>query len=216
MQADFFVLIVGLERKGVFLKMRIEKLEINKIKVTLFEEDLQMFNINISNIKPNSPEIYSFLCEIMKKVKTQTNFNPYEGQVIVEATPKNDRLVLTVYKNDNDLHKKKINPKNIKHIRAVKKSTDEKCVVFESDSFEDMCRLLKNCAGSINEKTALYKKGKIFYLVTFEQNPDLRMREFAHIVKCGKKYELFLKEHGSLVARGEKLLNIVKFLKSEK
>ena len=95
--------------------MKIEKIEANKIKVSLSELDLIDMNINVKSLTPDSPRLHNFLYEIMEKVKAETGFNPYSGQVVVEATPHDDGITLTVTKLVLDeVPVKKRRPKNIR------------------------------------------------------------------------------------------------------
>jgi len=189
--------------------MRIEKLELNKVKVTLFSDDLRMFNIDVKKIMPDSPEVYEFLGEIMKKVRIETNFNPYDGQVVVEATPVDDGLILMVSKTEK-VHRK-IDPKKIKSIRAVKKMPKES--IYEVQDFDEACKLIENCMDFIDGTTVLYNMNDKFYFVFAKEN--LRIREFAKKLDSGYIFANVLKEHGKAVAKGEELLRIAEFLKSE-
>ena len=65
------------------MTVQIEKENSNKIKVTLQPLDLREMNISIENLKPNSPQLNRFLYEIMEKVREETGFNPYNGQIVV-------------------------------------------------------------------------------------------------------------------------------------
>lgn len=191
--------------RKVYIIMRIEKLEFNKVKITLFSEDLQMYNINVKKINPDSPELHTFLCEMMKIVSSQTNFNPFDGQVIVEATPSEDGLVLMLSKIDENVPA----PKRIK---AVKKKRKEYICHFESfnalgDFFKANNQELKNAA--------VYAIGEEFYLAYHSDKPILRIKEFCEIGQSSGLGRHYLDEHGRLIADGEKLDNIINYFKEE-
>lgn len=196
--------------------MRIEKIESNKIKVTLFLEDLEMFNINVKKMKPNSPELHSFLCEVLKKVRAETNFDPYDGQVVVEATPNGDGLVLLVSKlMAPAVHKEKPDLKKIKQVRAVKKTQNNCRFICCFDEFEALCDFLKS--GPLFLKSSvLYKAFNKFFLAYSAVKPDMRLREFARVIKNGEMIEAYLKEHGEVVAKADGLYHIAAFLQNEK
>ena len=185
--------------------MRIEKLEFNRVKITLFLEDLQMYNINVKKINPDSPELHTFLCEMMKLVSSETNFNPFDGQVIVEATPSDDGLILMLSK----IGETKQVPKRIK---SVKKKRRKYVCLFES--FNALGSFFKNNDIVLN-KAAVYGIGDNFYLVYSSDRPILRISEFCTSAQSSSIGRHYLEEHGKLIAEGRKLDNIINFFKGE-
>ena len=190
--------------------MKIEKIETDKIKVTVFSEDLEMFNLNIKRIKPDSPELRIFLCEIMKKVQLETNFDPFDGQVIVEATPCGEELILMVSKLTE---KRKIDRTKIKNVRAVKKQPEK--YIYRFDDFNAVCDCIKNVSVHNYEIGELYSMDNSYFL-TFEADKfNINLGEFAGMCRKGEVCYSYLAEYGKLVASGKKLCNIAEFLKSE-
>ena len=111
--------------------LKIEKIEINKIKVTLSALDLIDMNISVKSLTPDSPVLHGFLHDVMEMVKAETGFNPYSGQVMVEATPSDDGIVLMVTKLSEEKKKK---PKNVR-VAGYRKIT------YRFRHFENICRL---------------------------------------------------------------------------
>lgn len=184
--------------------MRIEKLDFNKLKITLFAEDLQMYNINLKNLTPGSPELHTFLCEMMKLVHIQTNFNPFEGQVVVEATPSPEGLVLMLSKAEMPLPVPK-------RIRAVKKKSKEYICRFEN--FAALEAFFKTAAEVGN--ASLYNLGEEYFLVCRSKNILPHLKEFCYVGQSFGIGEPYLKEHGKFIAEGKNLDNIVNFLKGD-
>ena len=73
--------------------MRIEKLNKDKIKVTLTTAELINLDIDVKRLSPDSKELHTFLFHIMETIREETGFNPYNGQVVVEATPSQDGIL---------------------------------------------------------------------------------------------------------------------------
>lgn len=185
--------------------MKIEKLEFNKIRITLLLEDLQMYNINVKKINPNSPELHSFLCEIMKLVSLKTNFNPFDGQVIVEATPSDEGLVLMLSKVGMQVQVSK-------KIRAVKKKKHEYICCFEN--FAAFGEFSKIC-GNDYPNAALYEyKNKIYFIFEAEK-PNPQIKEFCSLYRNPPAGREYLAEHGKFIADSERLENIITYFKGE-
>ena len=106
--------------------MQIEKLEDNKIQVILTTADLSNMNIDINSLSGESVELNAFLFHIMERIREETGFNPYGGQVLMEAMPIGDDgisiLVSKVHSRDG-----RITRTQFKRIRAVRaRETEEK------------------------------------------------------------------------------------------
>lgn len=188
--------------------MRIEKIELNKIKITLLCEDLQMYNINVKKINPDSPELHTFLCEMMKIVRSETNFNPYEGQVVVEATPSGDGLVLMLSK----LGEIQAKPR-IRRIRAYKKAPEQKeyiCIFLNFGMLGEYFKICTHLSGA-----SLYEMNEKFYLIFSSDSPDSRLREFGRLKQSSEISKSYLAEHGKHIAKGKNLDNIINFFKGE-
>ena len=186
--------------------MKIEKIEANKIKVSLSALDLIDMNINVKSLTPDSPRLHNFLYEIMEKVKAETGFNPYSGQVVVEATPHDDGITLTVTKLVLDeVPVKKRRPKNIR-VSSHKVASK---LTYSFSSFEDVCNLFLINNAEDFSSGKLYEYLENFYMV-IPKNDSLQIHEFGDC--CGKLSlsETFLAEHGKLHAKGESLVNMAR------
>ena len=94
--------------------MRIEKLNNDKIKVTLTTRDLTSLDVKIEQLRPDSRELHLFIFKIMERIQKETGFNPYNGQIVVEAMPEKDGIAIMVSKLNNRF----VNDKNrIKRIK---------------------------------------------------------------------------------------------------
>lgn len=187
--------------------MRIERVEGNrKIRVMLSQSDLVDMNINIRTLTPDSPQLHSFLFRIMDYVKRETGFNAKSGQVIVEASPSEGGVILTVTKIEQP---KSAIRRNIKSVRA-KKKVYPKCV-YRFFNFDALCGYLGSsgvCAGDMK----IFELEKDYFAVT--ASGDRRLSEFAERIGVPNAKEHFLREHGNLIAEGETLENMIKGIKN--
>lgn len=193
--------------------MRIEKLECNKIKVTVFPVDLIDMNINMKSLKPDSPQLHSFLSGIMEKIKEETGFNPYSGRTVVEASPIGDCIVLTVTKVTDSDDNFKIIPK--KKIRAVLKNKKTQTGIYFFETFDDMCGAVCLLCEETLLGASLYKIEGRFAISALKmmESESVMMSEFSSGNDCHTLAGDFLLEHAQLVASGEKLVLMVEGIK---
>ena len=193
--------------------MKIEMLENDKIKVTLTLEDLVLYDISGETVSPDSPKLHKFLFKIMESVKEKTGFNPYNGQVVVEAVQDMTGITLFIskLKTIGEIDIKKNFCKNIK---SVKVNIHKNRYLFKS--FKN----LYDAVLMINEddlrNSALYKYDEKYYISVPSKKTALNsvLREYADIVLENGFSDLFLKEHGKLIANDEKLVSMVKGIKA--
>ena len=193
--------------------MRIEKLEFNKVKVTVFPVDLMDMNISIKSLKPDSPQLHSFLSDIMERIKEETGFNPYSKRTVVEASPMGDCMVLTVTKICE-----KTNEHKRKKIKAVLKNREIKKKVFFFENFDDMCSAISQMSDDSLVDTVCYKIEKQFAIsvVSAKQDEVGMLYEFSSSFDAHRLAGDFLAEHGEIIAKGENLLKMVNGIKKLK
>ena len=185
-------------------------LELNKIKITVFPIDLNDMNISIKSLKPDSPQLHSFLFNIMEKIKKETGFNPYSGRIVVEASPIGDCVELIVTKLSEQKIEEKPN-KSVKKVRAVIKKPKQKNIVYSFENFDDFCGCLAVVWNSLSKMAAYYVIGSRHILSVPESNSKQHIiQEFATGADRRKLSKSFLDEHATLVASGEELLNMAK------
>lgn len=193
--------------------MKIERLENNKIKVTIFPVDLIDMNMSIKNLRPDSPELHSFLSDIMEKIKEETGFNPYSKRTVVEASPVGDCMILTVTKIEDK--KESPNKDSIKKVRAVLKNKNIKKSVYFFDEFDDMCEAISHMSEETLRNSACYKIEKRFaFAATLEKNTEMGvMREFSSSCDVHSLASDFLNEHAEVIAKGESLVKMARGIK---
>lgn len=182
--------------------MRIEKIDGNKIKVTVTSADLMCLDISMEHLTPDSPKLHNFLFHVMENIKEETGFNPYNGQVVVEAMPASDGIILMVSK----IQEQKTPKTGLKKrkIKAVHKKTQRHNVTYHFEHFEDLCRALEEAQAFVLERSLLYRLDEEFYLVVSRQDKTCRTH-FLFLEFCDEVDEFeftgtFLEEHGVLVA----------------
>lgn len=193
--------------------MKIERLENNKIKVTIFPVDLIDMNMSIKSLRPDSPELHNFLSDIMEKIKEETGFNPYSKRTVVEASPVGDCMILTVTKVEDK--KESRNKDSIKKVRAVLKNKNIKKSVYFFEEFDDMCEAISQMSEETLMNSECYKiEGKFAFAATLEKTTEMGiMREFSSGFDVHSLASDFLDEHAKVIARGESLVKMARGIK---
>lgn len=198
--------------------MRIEKLNEDKVKVTLTTSDLTTLDIDVSRLSPNSKELHSFLFHIMETIHKETGFNPYSGQVVVEATPSREGISIIVSRLNT--HSKRITREQYNKAAGVTARIKKKTAlaIFYFDSFEDLCAGLAEMSSEALCDGSLYKIENSF---CFTLRDALRHKRSAHAMtefsadnKKFPEHITYIQEHGKLVAEGRELISLKKNIRN--
>ncbi len=201
--------------------MKIEKINKDRIMVTLSPTDLSDYNIDINALGPNSKELHSLLFNIMEMIRDETGFNPYNGQVVVEATPFKDGITLVVSKMGAAQTRLAIEEfKRSVKVTAKLKSPGNAArnAVFYFSDFDSACMSLARLTDEILYDGAFYRLDKAFCLAMKNAEKHARyidlIKEFAESVSYNPLRRVFVSEHGSLIAEGEELVEMARHIRS--
>ncbi len=190
--------------------MKIERVDGNRsIRVLLTQNDLSEMNINIRTLTSDSPELHSFLFKVMDFIKEETGFNATSGQIVVEASPSDDGVVLTVTRVLPERKVKKINPKNVR----VKKKTGAKKMYRFAD-FKALSAYLCEARTDDLLQMKLFECADTFFAIT--DKTDYILTEFAQLLPPIGTNSIFLSEHGRIVAENENLVKMAEEIKKLK
>lgn len=195
--------------------MRIERLSDSRIRVTLTTADLMGLNITIEQLRADSKELHAFLFNIMETIKAETGFNPYNGQVVVEATPYSEGISIVISKIHTSASEVG-RQKKIKSITPhIKKSEPE---IFYFECMDDLCAALVETEKEALIKGSLYKLENEYCIILNSERKNLKSRnvllEYAMRRKLGIAHESFVKEHGRLIAEMENLVVMTEKIKN--
>lgn len=200
--------------------MKIEKLNENKIKITLSSEDLKARNIDVQSFIYNSPESQDLFWDVMREAEKEYGFNVDESMVYVEAAATTTGIfTLTVTKTSNSL-----NQSNIKsHFKKQNYKLKRKSVntpldnsIYKFTSFDDICDFCKNSNIDNFTETSLYALNSEYYL--FVSNvPTSNILEYATKEKNTEILVAKLSEYGKKLIEKNALQKISQvFVKSRK
>lgn len=195
--------------------MKIEKFENDKIKVTLTTQDLMLYDLGADPVTPDSPKLHNFLFQIMESVREETGFNPYNGQVVVEAVQDTSGITLFIskLKTFDELEIKKYSPKKLKSVK-INKNIHKSRYVFKN--FENLCSAFSLINENELKNSSLYKYEGNWYITVLSKKTAVNsiLCEYCDSLNETVFSDVFLKEHGVLLARDEKLITMVKGIKA--
>ena len=144
--------------------MNIEVIGKDRIKVILSESEMAERNLTNEMLVNKSEMLNSFLFEIMEEVREKTEFNPYNGQVVVEAIRGSEGLMLIISKAETEKKKlTKADKEKYKKAKPVikKKETRRQMYIFED--FENLCSAVIRLDEECFKKSCMHRVGKHFY-----------------------------------------------------
>ena len=194
--------------------MKFEKLNENKIRITLTTQDLVEKEIDFHAFMSNSIESQSILIDMLEEAKKETGFDPENYNLKIEALAMADsKFVFTITKElpeeKKQIHKKKFTVKRKDNL-ALSVQT-----IYAFNTFDDYCSFLqflkynnlisdvKNIATDI----LLYEYRNMYYLLLNDIHNEINNKnkfysgiiEFATIVNDSKVFSSKLKECGKLI-----------------
>ncbi len=192
--------------------MRIERLNENKIKITVCGDDIKMWNVDLKNFTDNTAEAQDMFWFALKQAEQDVNFTVGQAQLLVETMPNGDEgfvMFVSRLENETELAAALIKAgKNAKQTEFKARRKGRVCPllrIFKFCDFEDVCKGV----GEIHElymgKSRLIKYMGEFYLELmpldsfglFEMENILS--EFAEKVKQPLGLQGVLNEHGKIM-----------------
>lgn len=195
--------------------MKIEKINENKIKITLSLNDLEERNIDLESLNINSPATQELFWDMMEQAEIEFGFNASDSQLCIEAVPDTlDGFIITITKLDEDgdfesIHKY-IKNRFKKSDLKVKKKNHKVCStisVYSFKDFDDVCALSRSVDSIYSGESTLYKLKNVYYLILTKNSlntTDMKMFD-ALLSEYGSKisdvnfYEGYLNEYGTKI-----------------
>ena len=180
--------------------MKIVKLAHDRVRVFLSPLDLLDMKIDSGTLTPDSPELGLFLYEILEAVKEETGFSMQDGQVVAEATPKADGIVLELS------HIAGGEPKPVK---PIKKDS----VIFEITGFDALSGMLKNIQTAHLLNMRLYFCEGNYYVAAPRRRVPAILSEYSLKSRKSSVAESKIAEYGQFIAGGYRLMCMAHALK---
>lgn len=157
--------------------MKIEKLNEDKIRITLNKEDLEAENIDFHTFMSNPIESQDIFLDMLEKAEKEVGFITDDYRLMIEALAMNDgNFILTVTRMEVE-KKERISYKKKKvNIKRKNINIHSDIAIYRFESFDDFCEFcnfisngtLHNLNNFINS-ISLYSYNDKYYLV-FSRN----------------------------------------------
>ena len=199
--------------------MKFEKLNENKIRITLTIQDLAEKEIDFHVFMSNSAEAQDVLLDMLEQAKKETGFDPEDYNLKVEALVMADtNFIFTITKLPPE-EKSKISKRKftVKRKNIVPSSTQAVYCFNSFDDFNDFLVFLSKNTLSNYKKLAksitLYEYKEKYYLLMNNINTEFIdkikfytcITEFAKCVTNSKVFASKLKECGTLIMKNNAL-----------
>lgn len=180
--------------------MKIVKLTPDRVRVFLTSGDLLDMKIDAGTLAPDSPRLSLFLYDILEAVKEETGFSLAGGQVVAEAIPKADGIILELS------HSTGKEPKTAKNIK-------KDSVIFEIKGFEPLSEMLKNIHTAHLINMRLYFCDGNYYVAVPKRRVPAILWEYSLKNRREAVAEAKIAEYGQLIAGGYRLMCMAANLK---
>lgn len=162
--------------------MKIEKLNENKIKITLNSEDLKARNIDVQSFIYNSPESQDLFWDVMKEAEREYGFSVDESMVYVEASATASGIfTLTVTKTTNSLNQTGLKNKLKKPNYKLKRKTNNESLdnsIYRFNNFDDFCDFCQTAQIEKFGKNSLFSLNSSYYWLV-SNIPNCNILEYA-------------------------------------
>lgn len=197
--------------------MKFEKLNDNKIRIVLNNQDLQDKNIDFNSFMSNSIETQDLFLEILSKAEEKVGFVTKDYKIKIEALAmENGDFVVIVTRFETD------NMKLAQSIRKPKKvltnsklhTTSSECLVYAFVNFDDFCSFSNEISSiksysTLAKSIVLYTYNSTYYLLFKKVNTDhceikrfyATITEYATHVKNPDIFARKLNERGKIVIK---------------
>lgn len=194
--------------------MRIERVNENKIKILLDNDEAQARNITVKAITQNTPEVQQMFWQAIHMAKEYIDFSIEGAKLFVETIPSQEdgvgMLVTKVY-NESELSRAVENCSYKGKIRKSELSPENDSVkrqrkyIYKFENFESVCGAAAELSDKYRGHSVLYKMDEKFYLYLvpadslYLYDADMILSEFAQKQQNGQYLHGRLNEYGALM-----------------
>lgn len=195
--------------------MKMEKVDNNKIIITVSFSDLKQRNIDMSALTYSTAEAQELFWDMMEQAETEFGFDTSSAQLCIEAYPStSDEFIITITKvpemDDFESIQKYIkNRYSRKELRTRKKSKrlSMSVLIYSFSDIDAVCMMAKKLVDIYSGESNLYKLKETYYL-EFCKNSftiiDFRdiepvLSEYGDRVTNVSFYGGYLNEHGKKI-----------------
>lgn len=208
--------------------MKFEKINENKLRITLNINDLENKNINYQSFMSNSVDTQKLFSDMLDKAEEECGFTTKNYKIMIEAlvTTKGDFIITVTRsspKENSSLYGKKVLKTKRKTIPNISTKS-----IYLFDNFEDFCsfctylddEIIENLS-KISKNIKLYYYKDNYYLLLNNLNKNLKLTkkfitklpDFAKYVHNSEIVESKLLEYGKLIIKNNAIKIGLKYFK---
>lgn len=212
--------------------MKIEKLNEDKIRITLNIDDLEAEHIDFHTFMSNPIESQDIFLDMLEKAEKEVGFVTEDYRLMIEALAMNDgNFILTVTRIESDKKEKLCYKKKKVNIKRKNTTIRSNVAIYRFETFEDFCEFCNFTKNSIlhninklSNSTSLYTYNEKYYLVFSEIDINSNLlkilcsciTEFAHFVTESSLFIHKLDEHGKILIKDSAINTCLKHFCSNK
>ena len=151
--------------------MKIERMTENKIKITIGNEDIKMWNVDLKNFTDNTPEAQDMFWFALKRAEQDVNFTVGKAQLLVETLEAGeDGFVMFISRLENETELARALIKAGRQVRRneikpnPRRRREPPIRIFKFREFEDICRGVSCISEAFLGASRLWKYSGEFYL----------------------------------------------------
>lgn len=199
--------------------MKIEKLNENKIRITLDINDLAEKHIDFHAFMSNPIDSQNLFLDMLDQAEKEVGFETKDCKIMIEALAMPEgHFILTVTRVQPESKPAAATPprRKVKIKRRLKNIDHTKCTIFEFANFDDFydfgTSLSQNAISTINKSigsSKLYFYNSKYYLIIEKISNDQnliksfcsKILEFGKLVSNSDTYKRTIAEHGKLIIK---------------
>ena len=207
--------------------MKIERMTENKIKITIGNEDIKMWNVDLKNFTDNTPEAQDMFWFALKRAEQDVNFTVGKAQLLVETMKsEEDGFVMFVSRMENETELAEALIRAGKAVRRTELKSGRKNIpeplfrIFRFKDFEDVCRGVSCISEMFLGTSKLWKHDGEFYLELLPIDSfgifeiENILSEFADKSKTPLAMQGILGEYGKLMIKSDAIAVICRHFKA--
>ena len=210
--------------------MKIEKLNEDKIRITLDSNDLKERNIDFHSFMSNSISTQSIFVDMLKKAEKEVGFITKNYKTMIEAfATSNGSFILTITRIRPEIAEKDLLRKKKMKIKRKTMDYNHQLFLFCFQSFDDYCEYCSSLKNSyflekkpIAKTCMLYRYQNLYYLVLKDiqlsqealANFFAYTTEFAEFIHMPNLVHTKLLEYGTIIMKKNALKNGLKYFGS--
>lgn len=206
--------------------MKFEKLNENKIRITLNNQDLAEKHIDFHSFMSNSQESQNLFLDMLDEAEKKVGFITKDYKIRIEALAMSDgNFILTITRFGKNIDTE-TKPLKMKKVKIKRKNLDmtSKQLIYRFDSFDDFCNFSNfisklNNFTSIAKSMVLYSYQNTYYLclsdINIEHNSIKQLytliTEFGTYVDNPEVFGRKLAECGKIAIKNNAIKTCIKY-----